>query len=360
MAIDFPTTKGNCIPPLAPVGDAVADGDQTTINNVTYEYEAPAGQPNYWRTAAGAGNYLPITGGTINGDLNITGDLDVDTDVNIDGDLVVDGNTSLAELNSGPLGGFRNKIINGDFKVTQRAVSLNGAGYGGPDRWYNLSGSIQQVNRAGVVLPPGFVYGASFGALAATNVGVLQGIEFPGNGTTQNIAGAIQTSVAGHAGPYLPNSVWTLSYYATEQLTPNAVFRDVVGSINNQIDLSAGFAATQVLETNVGGSGYNRYAHVLTIPVASVPAATNTCLVVGAFNVGGNFTATGFQWESGNVATPFEQRDYKTELFAVPALFPERWCLSSWLCGFRYTIWYRILSTCNSTIPCCTNSPRQI
>lgn len=42
---------------------------------------------------------------------------------------------NVAAINDGPLGGFRNKIINGDFDFWQRATSQTSSGYGSADRW---------------------------------------------------------------------------------------------------------------------------------------------------------------------------------------------------------------------------------
>lgn len=43
----------------------------------------------------------------------------------------------LANLGAGVLSGHRNKIINGDFNIWQRAVSQTSSGYGSDDRWAN-------------------------------------------------------------------------------------------------------------------------------------------------------------------------------------------------------------------------------
>ena len=63
--------------------------------------------------------------------------------------------------NNGPLAGFRNKIINGCFRLWQRATSQTSSGYGSDDRWGNLHGGgttkthSQQVFTVGQTDVPG-------------------------------------------------------------------------------------------------------------------------------------------------------------------------------------------------------------
>lgn len=80
-------------------------------------------------------------------------------------DALFDGTTvfthpAFASINGGPLNGFRNKLINGDFDSWQRATTQTTSGYGSDDRWNNEnSGSTktasQQTFALGQTLVPG-------------------------------------------------------------------------------------------------------------------------------------------------------------------------------------------------------------
>lgn len=72
----------------------------------------------------------------------------------------------IPSINGGPLSGFRNKIINGDFDVWQRGTSFSANGYG-PDRWYLAGGGTFTVTLQTTGVPLGatnvcrIAYGAS-------------------------------------------------------------------------------------------------------------------------------------------------------------------------------------------------------
>lgn len=87
-------------------------------------------------------------GGELTGDLNagnnainnissVTGEND---EIDFSGNAI----KGLKSLNGGPLSGFRNKIINGNFDIWQRATSQTSSGYGSDDRWQNtfLNGAM--------------------------------------------------------------------------------------------------------------------------------------------------------------------------------------------------------------------------
>ena len=58
-----------------------------------------------------------------------------------------------ATINSGPLAGFRNVVINGNFDHWQKATSHSTTGYGSADRWVNaISGSASTMSRQSFTL----------------------------------------------------------------------------------------------------------------------------------------------------------------------------------------------------------------
>ena len=72
--------------------------------------------------------------------------------VDVAGDTMT-GNLTVPSLNSGPLAGFRNQIINGDFRINQRnGTRTPGVGVYGFDRWKGHAGGLEQIVEA---LPAG-------------------------------------------------------------------------------------------------------------------------------------------------------------------------------------------------------------
>lgn len=208
---------------------------------------------------------LPLTGGTITGNLTVSGNFNADTvtvsggivaggavvaaganisgNANFGGNVGISGNLTVRSLNEGPLAGFRNLLINGNPVINQRgyvsgtAVTSNNQYT--LDRW--------RVATSGEALSWTEVSGIR--TVTAPNRGVVQVVE-SGN----NLGG-----------------IHTLSWTGTARATVN------------------------------------------TIPVAagssvSIPPGTNITVLFS----GGTFSLP--QLEFGPVATPFERRPITTEI----------------------------------------------
>ena len=80
----------------------------------------------------------------VGGDVEVAGTSDLNGDVDVDGDIVASGDVQMASLNGGQLAGFRNLLINGDFRVWQRfgrTQTLNSSSFLA-DRWsVNFTGT---------------------------------------------------------------------------------------------------------------------------------------------------------------------------------------------------------------------------
>jgi len=209
------------------------------------------------------------------------------------------GDVQVQSLNSGPLGGFRNQLINGNFQFWQRDTSFTAAGYSS-DRWY-LSGTAGTFSR-GVNAALGQVYSASF---SATQDGhIQQGVELP---------------LTGAPGPFMSGSEWTFSVYIKTTDNPvgkdvDIFFRDSVASETNAVRATAA-APTLIATGDPDSNGFTRYSTTFTITAA--PSGTNTCLTVkllGGTSYGVSVDYSAAQLEPGPVATPFEDRPIGTEL----------------------------------------------
>ena len=229
---------------------------------------------------------------------------------------------------------FRNRIINGAMVIDQRnaGASVNGNGVYTLDRWYaqasqNNKFTVQQ--NAGSVTPPaGFANYLGVTSSSAYTVGsgeqfnLLQGIEGynmadfawgTASASSVTLSFRVYSSLTGTFGGSLQNSAQNRSY----------PFTYTISSANTWTTISitiAGDTSGTWLKTN-GAGIYMWFGLGVGSSVSGTAGAwagANYTSATGATSVvgtnGATFYITGVQLEAGTTASPFEYRQYGTEL----------------------------------------------
>jgi hypothetical protein len=225
---------------------------------------------------------------------------------------VPDASITPAKLaNGGRELGFRNRIINGDMRIVQRATSATvtagtavptaSTGYPAVDRFFVYSTGAN-VTAARVAGSGSTQHRMQItGASGVTAIGVGQRIE---QLNSYDLAGGNATLSVDLANSLLTTVTWTASYAATG---------DAFGTIGTPTKTQI---ATGTFTVNSTVTNY-------TAPIA-IPAAATTgieiLLTVGA-QTSGTWTIGNMQLEPGSVATPFERRDYGRELIMCQRYF---------------------------------------
>lgn len=215
--------------------------------------------------------------------------------------------------------GFRNKIINGNFDVWQRATSQTSNGYGSDDRWLNGNiGSTKTHSRQN------FVLGQT---------------EVPGN--PQFYSRTVVTSVAGAANyvqkaqrieyvKTLSGKTATLSFWAKADAAKNIAvhLRQGFGTGGSPSATVDGIG-TQLILLSTSWAKYTITFNVPSISGKTLGSDSNDSLaVVLWFDAGSNYAIASaslgqqsgtfdiaqVQLEEGSVATAFEDRPVEVEL----------------------------------------------
>jgi len=223
---------------------------------------------------------------------------------NITSDTIYDGDVQMASLNSGPLAGFRNQIINGDFRIWQRGTSGTGTGYKSADRWRN-AGSSPVCNRSTITSGDASAgvpctYAATIESTASAFASLSQAIELP---------------APGRPGPYQIGTEWTISFYANSQNVADINLGSIrFADDSDGTNESGPNTLDAVVKIEDLGSNWSRYSAKMT--VSQSVAGSNTCLrmSLSSKSNGDPVQYTGVQLEPGPVATPFEHRPIGTEL----------------------------------------------
>lgn len=257
------------------------DGDQYTINDVIYTWD---NTQEKWTA-------------------NNAQDLDARF-VNVTGDTMT-GNLTVPSLNSGALGGFRNAIINGDFRVWARGEDLSYTGAAndnfGPDRWFirapNSVGGATDIDR----IQDGAISKCRLTYSAPTNKAFLaQRIE------SQNIAG-------------LYGQELTLRFNL-ENISMGTAPTPTVTILSYKSDgTTTSLRAEGTAIDDVDGTQYT-LSFTYTTDDGTVNVANGIGLLISININGGNAVSAGAcqiwnaQLEPGPVATPLEIRPIGTEL----------------------------------------------
>jgi hypothetical protein len=232
--------------------------------------------------------------------------------------VVTTGDLQGASINGGPLAGFRNAIINGNFDIWQRGTSFTGNEYGA-DRWLSTrNGSTHTVTRQ------------SF-APGQTDV--------PGEPTYFSRTAVVSAAGAGNFS-LLEQRIEGVRTLAGQQITVS-FWAKADASKDIAVELSQAFGSGGTPSTGVTGiaaikkaltTTWQKITHTLTLPSISgktIGTDNNDSLTFHIwFDAGSNFNAqtdslgqqsgtfdiAQVQIEAGPVATPFERRPIGTEL----------------------------------------------
>lgn len=252
---------------------------------------------------------------TITSSLTVGPSLTVASTITVNGGgpvLDKTGITSVAALNNGPLAGFRNAIINGDFNIWQRGTSFSNPAFGsfGADRWfviYDGSGATRTISRQTFTVgqtdvpdEPRYFY--RFNQSVA------------GTGGTYNVIRQRIEDVRTFAGKTV-----SVSFYAKggSNLTlPKIEFIQSFGSGGSP---SADVFTTVILSQSVTTS-WTKFTYSVSVPsISGKTIGTGnddslSFLIYVPVDALFTFDLSHVQIEVGATATPFERRPLSTEL----------------------------------------------
>jgi hypothetical protein len=221
--------------------------------------------------------------------------------------------SNYANMTTTPISGFRNAIINGDFRIWQRGTSFSSPANGTfvSDRWvafFDGTGATrtfsQQLHTLGAAPAPG--YEGQFFLRCNQSVA--------GTGGTFNEYNQKIESVRTFAGQTVTVSFWAKA--ASTTVLPSLILRQEFGTGGSP---STSVNTTVASSISVGTS-WTRFTYTTTLPSLSGKtigtSGTDNLTFILALPLNSTFTVDiwGVQVEQGTVATPFERRPISAEI----------------------------------------------
>ena len=215
--------------------------------------------------------------------------------------------SNYANMTTTPISGFRNAIINGDFRINQRGfTSTTSNGAFTFDRWVTTVAGTQTYSTQ--AFSPGE-------SPSSGGINYLRIVTTAGASNYATIQQRIE-DVRTFAGDTVTISFWAKAASGTPKI-------DITSSQNFG---SGGSAAVSVTSKAVTlSTAWQRFTHTVTVPsISGKTIGTSSYLALelqvnNAFNASigqqsNTFDIWGIQVEKGTIATPFEQRPIGTEL----------------------------------------------
>ena len=244
--------------------------------------------------------------------------------------LATDGSAAgnFSSSNGGPLAGFRNRIINGNFDIWQRGTSSASVGYNTADRWANsFVGSSCTLSRQAFALgqtnvpgePTYFSRSVVVTSAGASNFSVLQ--QFVED--VRTFAGQqVTISFWAKADASKPIAIELLQNFGTggspsAEVQAIGVTKTTLSTSWQKITVTASLPS---ISGKTLGSNVNHYLGL------SIFFDAGTSLNARTDSLGqqsGTFDIAQVQVEPGPVATPFEQRPIGTELSLCQRYYQE-------------------------------------
>ena len=214
--------------------------------------------------------------------------------------------TNYANMTTTPISGFRNAVINGDFRVWQRGTSFTtGSGTYTADRWvysFNGTGATRTVSQQSFT--PGNTisgYEPQYHLRYAQSVA--------GTGGTYNVIGQRIEDARTFAGQTVTISFWAKAAAST---TITTGFDRNYGTGGSSADDNTNIVSHSLT------TSWQRFTTTVTIASVSGKTIGANSLLLFWIGMPTNATFTidiwGVQVEKGSIATPFEQRPIGTEL----------------------------------------------